>query len=69
MLKRLSVHLAMFFVHAMLAMHGWRSGKRPPGFPARQDRPYWKRISEKQIASATFAEAITQTIRGPKKRP
>ena len=69
MLKKLSIHLAMFFTHAMLAMHGWRSGKRPPGFPARQDRPYWKRISEKQIASATFAEAITQTIRGPKKRP
>jgi hypothetical protein len=69
MLKSLSIHFAMLACKIMLARHGWRTGPRPPGFPERQDKPYWKRISEKQIASATFAEAITQTVRTSTERP
>ena len=69
MLKKLSIRFAMFACKIMLALHGWRNGPRPPGFGERQDRPYWKRISERQIASATFAEAITQTVKGSTKRP
>jgi hypothetical protein len=63
MLKTLSIHIAMFACKVMLSLHGWRTSPRPPGFGERQDRPYWKRISEKQIASATFAEAITQCVK------
>ena len=69
MLKSLSIHIALFTCKIMLAMHGWRTGPRPPGFPVRQDKPYWKRISERRIASLTFAEAITEIVRESKKRP
>jgi hypothetical protein len=69
MLKKLSIHIAMFTCKIMLALHGWRTGPRPPGFGERQDRPYWKRISERQIASATFENAVAQTVRDSKKRP
>lgn len=68
MFKKLSIHVAMFACKVMLAMHGWRTGPRPPGFPLRQDKPYWKFITVNQIASATFAEAVTQTVRDAKKR-
>ena len=60
-------HLLKFtlnLVKRVLRLYGWTDSKRPDGFPASKERPFWRWHDAKRnhIDGATFAEAVNASI-------